>query len=837
MKIIIADLLILIFFLGVPCFTQEAFGQTANTLVSGSQAHKEVELLFMAKKAYEDGFYEVALGMLERFQKDFPDSTKQSEARLLTAQSYFHQGRYLDALNILEALLADPKAANLKDAIYFWIAELYFKGDNFDKAVISYQKLINDFPHSSYVPAAYYSLGWSYSQMGQYNQALVSLKSLLESFPSEPQSKDAAFKLMECLYNLKQYSELKNKIKSVLKLYANDSLRLPYLYFYLAESEYYLDNLEEAARNYLKAAQVFKDEKARALANLGLGWSYLKIKKYDEAGEIFSGINQASLDKKSLDILLLGQAILMSQSNRVYEAKKFYQQLIDISGDPLIRLQAYIGKADVFYSLAEYAQAVKAYEEGLANISKTVSQLNGSAELVDKLRYNLGLAYIKQGNIKSGVTVFEGMVDKSLDPAVKAGALCQIGDIYQNAADYLKAEEFYFRILNDFPGSPLADYALYQAGNSQLKRSDYKAAISSFELLAKKYPQSKLLEDAAYSLGVVYFDKQDYSLSANVLSQFQDKFKESRLSGQAIFMLGLSLVNLNKINEALNIFKDIPRKYSQDLELVQKAEYEVADCYYKLGQEKESLRRFKLLRVKYPDSKLTPEITWWLGKYYYRLNDLSMAARYFGALAKDFPNNSLAGDAFYALGLIYKDENRLEQALENFKSALKLEKGGSKVEPVLAIADIYLQQGKVEEALKEYKQLFKAYPDLGILLFPKIAKCYYKLADYEQSKLFFKRALDLIDIKNSADLQFSLAEVYEADNELDMAVTVYLKIADIYKDDRELLTRALLRCAKIYEDKEDFQAALGEYMKIPQDNTEESRFARERIDWIKERIK
>jgi len=32
---------------------------------------KETELLFMAKKAYEDGFYEVSLGMLERFQKDF----------------------------------------------------------------------------------------------------------------------------------------------------------------------------------------------------------------------------------------------------------------------------------------------------------------------------------------------------------------------------------------------------------------------------------------------------------------------------------------------------------------------------------------------------------------------------------------------------------------------------------------------------------------------------------------------------------------------------------------------------------------------------------------------
>ncbi|MDD5129341.1 MAG: tetratricopeptide repeat protein [Candidatus Omnitrophica bacterium] len=823
MKKGITCLLILILFLTQICFAQET--------------PKEAELLFMAKKAYEDGFYEVALGMLERFQNDFPNSARYSETRLLVGQSYFHQGRYLEALNILEALLADPKTANLKDAIYFWIAELYFKGDNFDKAIAFYQKLINDFPHSSYVPAAYYSLGWAYSQMGQYSQALVSLKSLLESFPSEPQSKDAAFKLMECLYNLKEYSELKNKIKSVLKLYINDPLRLPYLYFYLAESEYYLDDLEEAAKDYFKAAQAFRDEKARALANLGLGWSYLKIKKYDEAEEIFAGINQDNLDKKSLDILILGQAVLMSQSNRVYEAKKFYQQLIDSSTDPLIRLQAYIGKADAFYSLAEYAQAIKTYEEGLNKAVKAGAQINGSVELIDKLRYNLGLAYIKEGNIQSGVTVFQNAADKSPDPDIKAGALCQAGDACQDAGDYLKAEEIYSRILKDFPDSSFADYALYQSGLSQLKRSDYESAIATFKLLPNSYPQSKFLENSDYLLGVVYFDKQDFISSSEILARFQNKFKESRLSAQAVFMLGLSLLNLGKVNDALNIFKDIPRKYPQELELIQKAEYEVADCYYRLGQEKEALKRFKLLRAKYPDSKLAPEIMWWLGQYYYRLNDLSLAARYFGSLAKDFPDSSLSGDALYALGLIFKDENNLDQALESFKSALKMEKGSSKTEAALGVADIYFQQGNLEGALNEYKRMLKTHPDLGSFLFSRIARCYYKMLDYEQAKLFYQKVLDLTDVKNAGDIQLSLAEVYEANNELDAACELYLKVADTHKDNQQLSTSAFLRCAKIYEDRDDFKAALAIYMNIPQDDTEESRFVRERIEWIKTNVK
>jgi TolA-binding protein len=824
MKRAITCALILTLFLTSFAFAQES-------------AAKETELLFMAKKAYEDGFYDVALGMLDKFGKDFPDSAKTAEARLLAGQSYFNQGRCLEALTILEALLVDPKNASLSDAIYFWLAELHFKGNNFEKAVIFYQKLINEFPSSSYVPAAYYSLGWSFSRLGKYSQALENFKNLINKFPNEPQSKDAVFKIIECLYNLKEYSELRDKIKSVLKLYANDTLRLPYLYFYLAESEYYLDNFNEAAMSYLKSAQAFKDGLARALARLGLGWSYLKLKKYDEAGEVFADTKKDILDQKSLDILVLGQAVLMSQSNRVYEARKLYQQLISASEDPLIRLQAYIGKADASYNLAEYGQAVKEYEEGLKDIAKTGNQINGAGELIDKLRYNLGVAYIKQGALDSGIAVFEDIAEKSVYPDMKVSLLYQIADAYQNTGDFLKAEEAYAKILKQFPDSSFADYALYQTGLLRLKRLDYLSAIDSFKLLLKDYPRSKFMEEALYSLGTVYFQRKDYALSCEILAKFRDEFKVSRLSGQAVFMLGLSLLNSGKTDEALNIFKSISRQYTKENELMQKAEYEIADCYYRLGREKEALGLFKLLRTKYPDSKITPEIMWWLGQYYYRLNDLNLAARYFSSLAKEYPDNSLSGDALYALGLVFRDENKLDQALDSFKMAVKLSTGESRFESVLAIADIYAQRGKTEEALSQYRQILKTNPDLGSLLFPRIAKCYYKAQDYGQAKLFYQKALELIELKEAGDIQFSLAEVHEAENELEAAIDAYLKVADIYNDNAQLSVRALLRAAKIYEEKGDFKRALGTYEIIARNKTEESGFAQERIEEIEANIK
>jgi len=766
----------------------------SSCLAVGPGEEKETETLFMAKKAYEDGFYEVSLGMLERFANNFPHSLRQAEARLLTAQCYFFQGRYMEVLNILEGLLNDPAAGNFKDAIYFWIAEVHFKGNNYDSAATFYGKIISDFPQSSYAAQAYYSHGWALFLRGKYALALESFQRLEDKFPKEPQSKDAAFKIIECLYNLKEYSALISRIKPYFKLYANDPLRLPYLYFYLAESNYYLNDFKEAAGNYLRSSQLTTDEKVKGLAKLGLAWSYLKLKRYKDAEEAFAEIKQSNLDKKSIDILLLGQAVLMFQANRVYESKDIYDRLISVSSDPLVLAQACLGKADALYNLAEYAQAAKVYKDGLEKNGKA----SGSEELIDKLRYNLSLAYIKQGELKLAIEELKNLAGSSPDQEVKVGALSQVGDIYQDSGDFANAEETYKNILIDYPGLPNSDYVQYQLGLAQLRKADLAAAIASFKLMAKNYEQSKLLDDAAYSLGLAYLQKEDYLAAANIFAKFQNEFKDSPLGAQALYMLGTCFINLAKPSEALSVFKDITKLNPQDTELLQKAEYGIADCYYRLGLEKEALGRFKLLRAKYPGSKLTPEIIWWLGQYYYHHDDPTMAGRYFSSLARDFPDSDLAGNAFYALGLTFSDESKLEQAADNFRLAIKHGNAQIRTQAVVALA-----------------------------------KVCYKVQDYEGAKLFYSKSLEAADAKEIPEIRFSLAEVLETKAEFDPAIQQYLAVADSYPEAGQLSVRALLRAAKLYEDKENFKEALKIYRRIIEKGSAEAGFAQERIDWIK----
>jgi len=100
-------------------FLITAYGLRLTGHVSFAQEYsKEEEALFVAKKAFEDGFYEVSLGLLERFLKEYPASAKANEANLLIGECCFHQNRFLDALNKFEGLLNLASAKNILCCVF-----------------------------------------------------------------------------------------------------------------------------------------------------------------------------------------------------------------------------------------------------------------------------------------------------------------------------------------------------------------------------------------------------------------------------------------------------------------------------------------------------------------------------------------------------------------------------------------------------------------------------------------------------------------------------------------------------------------------------------------------
>jgi tetratricopeptide (TPR) repeat protein len=763
----------------------------------GQESAKEEEALFVAKKAFEDGYYEVSLGMLQRFLNNYPGSSRECEAGLMIAQCYFYQNKFFEALGKLEALLKNSSCADIKDALNYWLGEVYFKSDNFPRASLYYLKVIQDYPNSSYSPLALYSLGFCSFRAEKFKEALDYFLALEQKHPNEPQVKDAGFKIIECLYSLKNYPGLREKAQSYIKRYPDEASRMPYLYFYLAESEYYLNNLSAAVECYAKSLKDTRDEKIKIFSGLGLGWSYLKLGKYPEAEAHLASIREEVLDNRGWEAYILGRATLLAQTGKLKEADIFYSRLIEKAKDAGIILLGYLGKGDSFYSLGEYAKAAAAYRQALAQ----PRQGGQSLEALDKLHYNLGLALAKQGELKDALNEFQKVAGSGDGQQIKAGALVQIADLYRDSAEYSKAVEAYNNLLAAYPESLYAGYVKYQLGSLYIKRKDFESAINILKQLRGSAARERFSENAAYALGLAYYQKGDYLLAIEAMDELRKGCKDKALAAQSAYLTASSLYNLGDYKKALDSFKEA-LAISQDTRLSQKIEYGLADTYYQLGNEEEALARFKALRSRYPGSPLTSQAVFWLASYYYQNDDPELAARYFLSLIQDFPESGLSAEAYYSLGLISSGKRKYQEALDNFNQAIK--SGNAQIKPLAlnAAAEVLSAQG-----------------------------------DYASGVVYYRRALQMAQDKESAGLRFKMADCLEASGNPDAALAEYNRIANLPSAERDVLAKALLRSAKIYEDREDYKKALEAYNKVIEAQSGESDYARERVEWINERIR
>ncbi len=524
-------------------------------LFSYAQAgNKEEEVFFVAKKAFEDGYYEASLGLFNRFQKEFPDSSKVSEAELLSGESLFYQNKFNEALSSFEKLLNKPSAVNIKDAVIYWIAETHFKKNDFPKAAETYRMLVSAFPNSSYVPSAVYSLGWSLFEEGKFSEAMEYFKVIEDKYPQEPQVLDASLKSLECLYNLKEYSALREKSKQLIKFFSKDSARRAYLYFYLAEAEYYLDSFNRALEFFGRAVKESSDKKIRSLSHLGAGWAYLKLNEYKKAEAEFSLVNKEGLNRKSLEAWALGRADLCLKQGKLEDARLFFQEAADLSDDKSVKEAALVQIGDIYYDLGDYPKAIGLYKEVLKNFptgyyKEYVSYRNSVA------LYAIGLGYFRKEDYESSLKVLlecrRDLKDSVFSPEVSY----LLASCHYNLGNFNKAIENFKEVLSRCQDVQLLQKAEYEIADSFYHLGNEKEALYRFNALRSKYAGSNLTAKAVFWLAGYYYQHNEPDISARYFLSLIQDCPGSDLVAEAYYSLGLIFADRGMHKEAALNFR------------------------------------------------------------------------------------------------------------------------------------------------------------------------------------------------------------------------------------------------------------------------------------------
>ncbi|MEW5758065.1 MAG: tetratricopeptide repeat protein [Candidatus Omnitrophota bacterium] len=789
---------------------------------------QEEKDFFVAQKAFEDGFYDTSLNLFEEFLIDYPYSNQKLAVSLYIAKSLFFQKRYQESLDKFQRIMGIAEANTIRDEILYWIAETYFKTRDYKNASYYYQKLIFEFPQSKYRADAYYSNGFCAYINDNYKDAINIFTYIKEQFPDSPLSQEASFKIIESFYNLKDFKNLSLSINEFLEIYSK-SKKLNYIYYYRAELNYYLGNLSDAVRDFNLCLNINQgDEFLESCSNLGLGWIYLKNEKFDDADKAFAKVNKEILEQKNKESLILGRAVLYSKTQKVDEAKDLFDSLIIGSKDNNVLFEAYVAKGELLYNSSRFNEAVSVYRDALKKFS------DKSSFDLDKLYYGLAWVYLKLGNFKDAITEFQKVIKESSNKVIKVSALCQLADTYQDQGDFDEAIEKYDKILKDYPDNFYSDYVQYQLGVALLKSEKYDSAILAFSKLISDFPNSKLRDSGLYSLGLTYFKEGDFLKSKECfLSLYQD-FPDSKLRYEALYLAGISFYNQSNFTEAIRIFKNLLKEKKLDNDLLVKTEYELADCYLRLSDEKEALRRFRALNARYPDSFLADDVLFWLGEYFLKELKFSFARRYFFSLIEKYPKSPLISESYYNIGYSYVQEGNLDEAKKIFIKLKADYRDKNSVLAQIALIDIKAEEGKTKEAVQEYSRLLEYNSEFSKLIYLKLADVYRKQNNTDKAMEIYRKLQDQVV---DPYIEFQIAECFEEKEDFSSAIKEYLSISYSYSDDRVLVLKSLLRAAKLFEEKEEWLQAKNIYNKISGMDFEEAKFAKEKINWINSLLK
>jgi len=353
------------------------------------------------------------------------------------------------------------------------LGETYLKGADHKQAQEQYKQIIKLFPDSVYIPQALNSLGWSYFEETRYTEAKEKFLQLIKRFPKHPLSEDATFKLGEIEFNTRQFSRAVVAFKNYIKRYGKSS-RKAKAYFYIAEATYFLQDFLTAITYYAKAADLAYDHKLLLMAKISMGWSYLKLERYDLSQKLFDEAYQLAKEKNLLnDDIFLGQATLYFEQENYPPALKAYTQLIELYPNSPRIMDARLGKANIYYLLEDYTRAIREY------ILLTTSNPTSDQEkqYIEKATFGLAWTYLKAGQIDLAIASFQKIMEQTDNKVVKVSALTQMGDAYQDLERYEQALGIYDKIMNEYPNHLSNDYIQFQQGIVHLKLEKLESAM------------------------------------------------------------------------------------------------------------------------------------------------------------------------------------------------------------------------------------------------------------------------------------------------------------------------------------------------------------------------
>ncbi|MEY2799469.1 MAG: hypothetical protein RI934_457 [Bacteroidota bacterium] len=455
-----------------------------------------------------------------------------------------------------------------------------------------------------------------------------------------------------------------------------------------------IETFQAFLKKYKKSAHV---NEAASL----LGEALLSTKNYKEAIVILEGLEEKSTASNlALQKVNFYRGIELINNGELKAAIDLLNKANVLNGDKGISANANYWKADCYYQLADYDNALKYFS--------LYSQTSAAApDLANLVNYQLGYTYFKKEEYKSAVFYFDKFL-KGIDRASVVDnkkindATLRIADGYFVIKDYDKALFSYNKIANDHIGG--TDYALFQKGiilGLQGKQND---KIITLKQVLNNYTKSAYADDATFEIANSYFsmnNNNDATLYFNNLIQL---YPGSRYVAKARLSLGLIYYNEEKDELALSSYKAIITEYPGSEE-AKEALLAIKNIYVDAGTGDEYLTYLKSLPFASVSANAQDSISYQSANTRYLKADYDNAIAGFNSYLTKFPEGIFSTEAHANRAECYLKLVKDDAALIDFNFIIDKNKTTYLERALLLAARINFRNKEYTKAAAQFKQL------------------------------------------------------------------------------------------------------------------------------------
>lgn len=660
-----------------------------------------------------------------------------------------------------------------EDALWRAAGKSFQHGEDKSAALQQYRLFVDSYGGTDRAAEAQYMIGECYFAIADYETALIEYDRV-EDRKGRDDYLDASvlLRMGECYFNMGQFDKALTKWSKLLQKHEDS--------FLVSEALYSSGLAYIVQRNFLKLKMVYQrllearpgyGEMPQVKFALGL-FAYTE-KRYEEAEEYFSEVDS------DRGLYYLGRTL--EDTGQYILAIQRYKQVLRQYPDSPLRDDVAFSIADAFYRSGQNDVAVRSYREFLEDFP--------DSPFVPNARYKMACVTYQEGRYDESIRQLREICNSFGDDMVCAYAGYLIGDCYMHLGDRANAIFAYTDVLKKFEETSVASAALHKIVYAYVEDGNHAQAIQLAKEFEKRYPGDPLLARVRVLQGYSYYMLEHNNLAILAFQNVLDKHVNTEVAERALFLSTMAYRKLGEADRLITNYRHIAtRLLPTPSPWRGRTYFQLGEAYYEQGLYKEAEGMYRLVLTGYPRSNVAAASLQGLVASLSQMGDYELAleeqARFLLALANA---DSEEGTNSLAVGSIYFNQGKYEEALREFEDYLAKHADDKEAAAALKNAGAcYYRLQYYEQAIGKWKELlarFPASPEAEEALY-RIADTQFGLGDFEAARASYARLQSSYpNGRHAPDAAFGLANCAYNMGQDSAAIAAFTDFVETYPDD------------------------------------------------------